>query len=221
MPRRQVVMLVILSELLLAILAGGLIWLTGIHIPISYSPSSMITGLLAAFFLLLINLPLFEFAPAPIDRALRLSEFRSSVIFPLVGKLTMFDAVLVGISSGFAEELFFRGFLQTWIDGYLGTELGVVLSALLFALIHFGSASWEFRGLVILYFVVGVVLSGEMLHSNSLLAPMVTHGLYNFLTIVFLRRYSLARLGLTLTCCWSSYPCFAGSKIAKKLKVLD
>lgn len=69
------------------------------------------------------------------------------------------------------EELFFRGYLLSVLAPY-GRHAAVAATALVFALAHVG------RGLLPLA-LLGAVLSALALRTDSLLAPMLVHGLYN------------------------------------------
>jgi len=74
------------------------------------------------------------------------------------------------------EELFFRGFLLTFLRNYTSTWMALVLSAGVFAFAHsnLGSA-------IPLWFL-GIVLGIAYQNSGSLLLPMYIHGCFNLIT---------------------------------------
>ncbi len=89
----------------------------------------------------------------------------------------MIQAVLL---SPLIEELFFRGFLLTFLKNYTSTWLALVLSAGIFAFAHanLGSAAQ--------LWVLGVVLGVAYEHTGSLLLPMGIHACWNLITALSL-----------------------------------
>jgi membrane protease YdiL (CAAX protease family) len=78
------------------------------------------------------------------------------------------------------EELFFRGFLYSFLRRYLGVWPAIVLSAGVFAVAHANVGS----GLQL--WLLGVVLAAAYEHTGSILLPMGIHGCFNFVTAVSL-----------------------------------
>jgi membrane protease YdiL (CAAX protease family) len=71
------------------------------------------------------------------------------------------------------EELFFRGFLLTFLKNYTSPVLAIVLSAGIFACAHLNLDAF-----VPLWFL-GIVLGVAYEHTGSLLVPMSIHGCFN------------------------------------------
>ncbi len=94
----------------------------------------------------------------------------------LLGPVDWRMALTLGLLSGIAEELLFRGVMQS--------VLGYVLTSFLFGLLHIGP---DRRYLVWTVFavVMGLLLGGILLLTGSLLGPIVAHVLVN---VVNLRR---------------------------------
>jgi membrane protease YdiL (CAAX protease family) len=121
----------------------------------------------------------------------RLRELREQVdwlvteMFP-AGSAAQF--AMVAALAGVGEELLFRGVLQTKLSEWTTPAIGLVLASLLFGLAH---------ALSKLYFAfavaVGLFLGWLTLAYNDLVAPMVAHGLYDFLALVYLLRSSRSR----------------------------
>jgi membrane protease YdiL (CAAX protease family) len=90
---------------------------------------------------------------------------------------------MVAILAGVGEELLFRGALQSILGNWTSPVVGLVLTSLLFGLAH---------ALSKLYFLfavaVGAFLGWMTLKYNDLVAPMVAHGVYDFLALVYLSR---------------------------------
>lgn len=78
----------------------------------------------------------------------------------------------------FVEELFFRGFLYPVLARWAGVGLGIVLTAIPFALLHSAQLGNAWGPLVVL-FVVGVVLTAVRAASKSVASSMLVHIGYN------------------------------------------
>ena len=85
----------------------------------------------------------------------------------------MFLAVVI---SPIIEELFFRGFLLTFLKNYTTPLLAIVLSSGVFAFAHLN------LGVVIPLWFLGIVLGLAYEHTGSLLVPMTIHGCFNLAT---------------------------------------
>lgn len=89
----------------------------------------------------------------------------------------MLQAVLI---SPLIEELFFRGFLLTFLKNYTSTWLALVLSAGVFAFAHANLGS------AVQLWLLGVVLGVAYEHTGSLLLPMGIHACWNLVTALSL-----------------------------------
>lgn len=88
---------------------------------------------------------------------------------------------LACIAAPFSEEFVFRGFVFNAFLRYLPTAGAVVLSALLFGVAHWQPGN---AGAIAPLVAGGIVLAGVYYRSGSLLASMITHGLFNLVTVV-------------------------------------
>jgi membrane protease YdiL (CAAX protease family) len=93
------------------------------------------------------------------------------------------DLALVSISAGVGEELLFRGFLQAAIADWTNPWIALAIASLLFGLAHFITPMYA-----VLATLLGAYLGGLWLACDNLLAPIVTHALYDFLALVYLLR---------------------------------
>ena len=91
--------------------------------------------------------------------------------------LFMLQAVLI---SPLLEELFFRGFLFSFLKRYTSTWGALILSAGVFAFAHAN------LGAVVQLWLLGVVLGIAYENTGSLLLPMGIHGCFNFVTALSL-----------------------------------
>jgi uncharacterized protein len=90
---------------------------------------------------------------------------------------------MVAVLAGVGEELLFRGAVQSILGNWTTPVIGLVITSLLFGLAH---------ALSKLYFVfavaVGAFLGWMALKHNDLVAPMIAHGVYDFLALTYLAR---------------------------------
>jgi membrane protease YdiL (CAAX protease family) len=78
------------------------------------------------------------------------------------------------------EELFFRGFLLTFLKNYTSTWLAIVLSAGVFAFAHLN------LGAALPLWFLGIVLGVAYEHTGSILLPMGIHACFNLATALSL-----------------------------------
>jgi membrane protease YdiL (CAAX protease family) len=88
--------------------------------------------------------------------------------------------IQAAIVAPMMEELFFRGFLFTFLKNYTSTGLALVLSAGVFAFAHVNLGS------VLQLWLLGIVLGLAYEHTGSLLLPIGIHACWNFLTALSL-----------------------------------
>jgi membrane protease YdiL (CAAX protease family) len=94
---------------------------------------------------------------------------------------------IVGI--GFPEELFFRGYLFSRLNLWLGYEKGVLISSLFFGFGHFASRLFQFGSGYLLSalavgfqtFLAGIVLGVLFSRTESVYPPAVCHILLNLI----------------------------------------
>jgi membrane protease YdiL (CAAX protease family) len=86
---------------------------------------------------------------------------------------------LIAVSIGpLMEELFFRGFMYPVIARRMGVIWGILLTALLFGLIHLPQYGWAW-GAVLVIFLVGVVCGVVRAATRSVAASFLVHVGYN------------------------------------------
>ena len=91
--------------------------------------------------------------------------------------------LLLASIAGISEELLFRGFLQPWLASFLGSTAGLLLSNVLFGMVHSITPLYALlASLVGIYLGLAMEFSGE----SNLLTPILIHGLYDFLAITAL-----------------------------------
>jgi len=96
-----------------------------------------------------------------------------------LGPLTTTEVVALALLSGFAEEVFFRGAIQSaW---------GPIIATALFALLHMGPGR-EFRLWTVFALVAGAAFGGLMVWRQTLLAPVLAHIAVNLVGLARIRR---------------------------------
>ncbi|MHB8078927.1 MAG: CPBP family intramembrane glutamic endopeptidase [Candidatus Krumholzibacteriia bacterium] len=144
--------------------AGILLW-TAVAVAGSMAPTAMLAALSA------------RLRPAPPEwEALFAAHLPRSA--PAVGGAFLAVAVAVPL----AEELLFRGLLQRLAARHWGDVAGIVVGALLFAILHL--EPWYLFGL----FGVGLLLGYVWAVTRSLTACAVAHGLHNAAALTMMLR---------------------------------
>ena len=109
-------------------------------------------------------------------------EYRILAPAPLAASFTWQDlwlpALVLLVSTGFLEELIFRGLMPHAGQEALGRVVGVVYVAIVFAVLHFGYKSPLD---VIFVFVVALFFGWIVAKTNSLLGVTLAHGLTNIM----------------------------------------
>lgn len=104
---------------------------------------------------------------------------------PLVASFTLqqiwLPAIILLCTTGFVEELIFRGVLQQLAEPVMGSSWGIIYVSLLFAVLHLG-----FFSLLDVVFVMIIALfySAVVKRTGSLIGVTLSHGIAN--TLLFL-----------------------------------
>ncbi|MCB0339959.1 MAG: CPBP family intramembrane metalloprotease [Bdellovibrionales bacterium] len=185
LSKREVLILAGLSELFLVILSLVWIYFADLNVTLNASLDSAFIGAIATIPLILFNVCLSTYA-AKNKKSIWFS-FLHTTILPLCKNLDPVSALVVGIMAGIGEELFFRATVANHLILLFGISISALLSSLLFSLMHFGNAFLKLLPISLVYFCVGAYLFTEYVWSKSLLSVIVTHALYNWFAIIYLR----------------------------------
>lgn len=107
--------------------------------------------------------------------------FLEQTASPLFANLAIWQLAVISISAGIGEELFFRGFVQAGLNQWLYPEAALIVASIFFGMAHFITPTYAWVTLVI-----GIVLGLEWMVTQSLIAPIITHSLYDFIALVTL-----------------------------------
>jgi membrane protease YdiL (CAAX protease family) len=91
--------------------------------------------------------------------------------------------VLLSLMAGIGEEALFRGVIQAGLAERLPAPVAVGIAALLFGLGH-----WVSRSSALLAGAIGAYLGLLFLLTGNLLAPIITHALYDVAALSVLAR---------------------------------
>lgn len=102
---------------------------------------------------------------------------------PYLAPLSAIELALLAAVAGFSEEVLFRGVLQVGLAEWVSAGGALLGSSLVFGLVHFASRTYA-----ILAGIMGFYLGGLFLAQQNLLAPIVTHALYDFVALMLVAR---------------------------------
>lgn len=114
------------------------------------------------------------------------ASFRRSQIrfFSEIGfAFTPTRIIAMAIGAGVAEELLFRGVFQSWLSGLVPVAVAIVVSNILFGMMHMRTLLYA-----VIAALVGVYLGVLYALKDNLLAPMVTHMIYDAVALEYTRR---------------------------------
>lgn len=113
---------------------------------------------------------LFRFVPFPLE------AFRHGYDLSLIHSLPLKWIIVIvsAMSAGICEETGFRGYMQAPIEQRHGAVVAILISAILFALVHL-TKSWSLAGMVPIVFVAGLLLGLLAWSSQSLVPGMIGH----------------------------------------------
>jgi CAAX protease family protein len=102
---------------------------------------------------------------------------------PLLVRRSMGELALLAVVAGISEEILFRGTLQAGLARVLPPGWALLGASTAFGLVHFAS-----RAYALLATLMGLYLGALFLIQGNLLAPIVTHILYDFVALVLVAR---------------------------------
>lgn len=113
---------------------------------------------------------LFRFVPFPKE------AFRHGYNFSFIPSLPLkwLAVVMSATSAGICEETGFRGYMQRPIEQRHGAPIAIVVSSLLFTLLHLNK-TWATLGMVPIVFLAGILLGLLAWSAGSLVPGMIGH----------------------------------------------
>ncbi|MCA9231551.1 MAG: CPBP family intramembrane metalloprotease [Planctomycetales bacterium] len=174
--------LAVLFEAGLGFAGVAIAWLADLPVSamLDVTPTALERGLIATLpmILMLILLTVSRWSP--------LVEFRrqvEAIVRLLFARNSWLELALVSLAAGLGEELLFRGALQPLLAIWIHPLAAVAVVSLLFGLAH---------ALSPIYFLaatgVGLYLGWLAMAYSDLVAPIVAHGLYDFIALTYVQQ---------------------------------
>ena len=88
--------------------------------------------------------------------------------------------LMSALIAGVFEEVLFRGIVFRIIEGWVGTWLSMVVSAIIFGLIHLVNPHATLIGAIAIIFEAGILLAAAYLMTRRLWFPIGLHAAWNF-----------------------------------------
>ncbi|PPD29536.1 MAG: CPBP family intramembrane metalloprotease [Methylomonas sp.] len=173
-------------EAALTLLAIGVGWLTGIDPfeDLIFNERAFVNGVLLTLPLLLL---FFSMQELPIQALAKIRQLLLETLGARLYQCHWTDLLILAVIAGFSEEVLFRGALQPWLENVTGITNGLLISNLIFALVHAVTPLYA-----LLAMLMGLYLGMSLDYDTerNLLTPIVIHSLYDFIAfIVILRNY--------------------------------
>jgi uncharacterized protein len=116
-----------------------------------------------------------------------IARILDETVIPVFRGCPVAELAIIAALAGVGEEALFRGVIQAAIaqevGGQSGVWIGLIISAALFGLLHPITPTYA-----LLAATIGLYLGWLWLACGNLLAPIVAHGLYDFLALLYMVR---------------------------------
>ena len=153
---------------------------------IIFSEQALTNGIMGTLPLCVIFLALNQITA---DSLQQIRQILQNTLGPSLVKHHWADLFVLAAIAGISEEILFRGLIQPWIENSWGMMAGLLVSSLIFGLVHAAT---------FLYFIMATAVSiylGLYLDydgTRNLLTPIIIHGLYDFFAfVVIVRAYRI------------------------------
>ena len=173
----------VLFELSLVLVAAVLAWVLNVPIfaDFAWDWRAGLLGVSSALPLLAFFAWLLQSEYPPF---VEIREFLEHFVSRLFGKWNILQLAILSLAAGIGEEILFRGVLQVGVGNITSPITGVLIACFAFALCHAMTAAYFVTTLVI-----GAYLSLVWYAAGNLIAPIVTHAVYDFVALIFYLRY--------------------------------
>jgi len=143
-----------------------------------WTPEDVLKGVLASLPLLVVLVFLRQLNGGAVGR---LNRTVDELLVPLFSPLPLWQFAVISALAGLGEELLFRGVLQPWLAGAMHLGWAICLTSVVFGLAHLITPFYGF-----LAAAVSVYLGWLAVEYENLVVPVVTHGVYDFVALVYL-----------------------------------
>ena len=119
----------------------------------------------------------------------RLADFVVDQLGPRLAACSVAQLAMLATVAGIGEELLFRGLIQNALARLIPSPASLLATSILFGLAHFVTSTYA-----LIAGLMGLYLGGLFLLQGSLVAPIVTHAVYDFFALLLVaRRYTIAQ----------------------------
>lgn len=121
----------------------------------------------------------------PVESLQAIRRLLLETLGPALQRYHWADLLILALVAGISEELLFRGVLQPWLERVWSAQFGLVVSNMVFGLVHAVTPLYA-----LLAALIGAYL-GWMLDyggERNLLTPIVIHAAYDFFAFLMLVR---------------------------------
>lgn len=188
--RSQFLILATLFQSGVAIVAFALAW--GFNINpfdrMEFTGSAVALGIFGTIPMLILFGFTYQFPFGPFRE---IKEFLLDALGPPLAECRWYDLAWVAFLAGSSEELLFRAVLQTWLNPW-GLIAALLISNAVFGMVHAVTPMY-----VVLAGLLGIYL-GVLFYvaDGNLLAPTLSHAVYDLLAFFVVRREYQIRLSL-------------------------
>lgn len=170
----------------LTLIAVALGWLLNVDpfVALKLDEQAMANGMLLTLPLLLLFVVMQQLPYGPLQR---IRDLLLEALGARLHRCHWTDLMILAAIAGFSEEVLFRGLLQPWLESLTGMTAGLLLSNVVFGLLHAVTPLYALLAMLMgLYLGMSLDYGAE----RNLLTPIVIHGFYDFIAfIVILRDY--------------------------------
>jgi uncharacterized protein len=149
---------------------------------IEFDGGGVLWGILATLPLLLVLVALMRLRWEPMQELRKLVR---EIVVPMFEGAGWLQIAIVAALAGVGEELLFRGVVQEAISARFSVWLGLASASILFGLAHPISKAYGFFAAG-----MGLYLGLLAIVTDNLLAPIIAHGLYDFVALLWVLRFS-------------------------------
>lgn len=118
----------------------------------------------------------------------RVTREAQDIVMQLLGGIGLGGFAIIAVLAGVCEEALFRGVIQAVASLHSNDWAGLIIASLFFGLAH--AVSWAYA--VIAAFM-GAYLGLLYIYTGGIVAPVVCHGVYDFVALVWLVRSGQAQ----------------------------
>lgn len=118
----------------------------------------------------------------PVGPFKELERISQELLVPLFAQCSWMELLAISALAGMGEEALFRGVVQAGLQQWWGSPwVALIVASVLFGLAHMITPTYA-----VVAGIIGAYLGWLWLATGNLLAPIVTHGAYDFAALVYL-----------------------------------